>query len=92
MLGSHQPSPSISPGLPACSKTTLADRLLHQALMLSQPADGSGGEQQGSITQSLDHNELERERGITILSKVTSFMYKVTPGQQGSRAGMAASG
>lgn len=45
-------------------KTTLMDRLLAQC--------GT------ALTQdrAMDSNSLERERGITILSKYTSFMYR----------------
>ncbi|MEM7254067.1 MAG: translational GTPase TypA, partial [Pseudomonadota bacterium] len=46
-------------------KTTLVDRLLQQS--------GSLGERPPAIERALDSNELERERGITILSKTTSI-------------------
>ncbi|PVU96347.1 hypothetical protein BB561_001233 [Smittium simulii] len=50
-------------------KTTLVDSLLKQAGLFS--SDGSG-----SSSCVMDSNDLERERGMTILSKVTSFIYK----------------
>ncbi|KAJ2789672.1 hypothetical protein H4R21_006688, partial [Coemansia helicoidea] len=50
-------------------KTTLVDCLLKQSGALS----GSTAMQQ---TRVMDSNALEKERGITILSKVTSLMYK----------------
>ena len=49
-------------------KTTLVDKMIHQAL-LSRNAD-KGGE------LILDNNDLERERGITILAKNVSVPYK----------------
>ncbi len=51
-------------------KTTLVDRILHQAHLFRDNQD----------TQELflDSNELERERGITILSKNVSVRYKNT--------------
>jgi hypothetical protein len=68
-------------------KTTLADQLLRQAHAINArhqaAADNSTAATVLSATStldedlSLDSGELERERGITILSKVTSFMYKV---------------
>src|ERR1700727_3167745 len=45
-------------------KTTLVDRLLQQS--------GSFRENQRVAERAMDSNDLERERGITILSKVTS--------------------
>lgn len=48
-------------------KTTLVDRLLQQTVM---------GEREKLEERALDTNELERERGITILSKVTAVEYK----------------
>src|SRR5246127_3242582 len=51
-------------------KTTLVDRLLQQS--------GSFRENQRVIERALDSNDLERERGITILAKVTSILWKDT--------------
>ncbi len=48
-------------------KTTLVDRLLQQS--------GAFRENQRVVERALDSNELERERGITILSKVTSLLW-----------------
>jgi GTP-binding protein len=49
-------------------KTTLVDRLLQQS--------GSFRENQRVIERALDSNDLERERGITILAKATSLVWK----------------
>src|SRR3979409_2811602 len=46
-------------------KTTLVDRLLQQS--------GAFRENQKVAERAMDSNDLERERGITILSKVTSL-------------------
>src|SRR5438045_3429026 len=51
-------------------KTTLVDRLLHQA--------GAFRENQRVAERAMDSNELERERGITILAKVTSIVWQGT--------------
>src|SRR5262249_458027 len=51
-------------------KTTLVDRLLQQA--------GSFRENQRVIERAMDSNDLERERGITILAKCTSILWKDT--------------
>ena len=51
-------------------KTTLVDRLLQQS--------GSFRENQRVAERALDSNDLERERGITILSKVTSILWQDT--------------
>jgi GTP-binding protein len=51
-------------------KTTLVDRLLQQS--------GAFRENQRVAERALDSNELERERGITILSKVTSLVWRNT--------------
>ncbi|VWU48931.1 GTP-binding translation elongation factor tu family protein, putative [Hepatocystis sp. ex Piliocolobus tephrosceles] len=45
-------------------KTTLVDKLLRQ-----------GGEETNNSERIMDHNDLERERGITIMSKVTRIKY-----------------
>src|ERR1700761_3908216 len=51
-------------------KTTLVDRLLQQS--------GAFRENQRVIERAMDSNDLERERGITILSKVTSLVWQDT--------------
>src|SRR2546429_5021370 len=51
-------------------KTTLVDRLLQQA--------GAFRESQRVAERAMDSNELERERGITILAKVTSILWHGT--------------
>lgn len=51
-------------------KTTLVDRILHQGMLFRENQDV------GDLI--LDSNELERERGITILSKNVSIQYKDT--------------
>src|ERR1700730_8711181 len=51
-------------------KTTLVDRLLQQA--------GAFRENQRVAERAMDSNELERERGITILAKVTSILWHRT--------------
>jgi GTP-binding protein len=48
-------------------KTTLVDRLLQQA--------GSFRENQRVAERAMDSNDLERERGITILAKATSILW-----------------
>src|ERR1700752_4930599 len=49
-------------------KTTLVDRLLQQS--------GAFRDNQRVAERALDSNHLERERGITILSKVTSILWQ----------------
>jgi GTP-binding protein len=51
-------------------KTTLVDRLLQQS--------GALRENQRVAERALDSNDLERERGITILAKVTSILWRDT--------------
>jgi GTP-binding protein len=51
-------------------KTTLVDALLKQA--------GAFRENQKVEAQAMDSNDLERERGITILAKCTSILWKDT--------------
>jgi GTP-binding protein len=51
-------------------KTTLVDRLLQQS--------GAFRENQRVVERALDSNDLERERGITILAKVTSIHWRGT--------------
>jgi GTP-binding protein len=51
-------------------KTTLVDRLLQQS--------GAVRENQRVVERALDSNDLERERGITILAKATSILWKDT--------------
>ena len=49
-------------------KTTMVDRMIYQANLVRQP------ENLGQLI--LDSNDLERERGITILAKNVSVTYK----------------
>src|SRR6202158_2715151 len=49
-------------------KTTLVDRLLQQS--------GTFRANERVAERAMDSNDLERERGITILSKVTSILWK----------------
>jgi GTP-binding protein len=51
-------------------KTTMVDRLLQQS--------GSFRENQRVVERAMDSNDLERERGITILAKVTSLLWHET--------------
>src|SRR5574343_1306720 len=51
-------------------KTTLVDKILHQAKLFRE------NQETGELI--LDNNDLERERGITILAKNVSVRYKVT--------------
>jgi len=51
-------------------KTTLVDRLLQQS--------GAYRENQRVLERAMDSNDLERERGITILAKATSVVWKGT--------------
>jgi len=51
-------------------KTTLVDRLLQQS--------GTVRENQRVVERAMDSNDLERERGITILAKCTSIQWKDT--------------
>src|SRR5271165_6647656 len=51
-------------------KTTLVDQLLKQS--------GSFREHQQVAERALDRNDLERERGITILAKCTSVTWRDT--------------
>ncbi|MBV8522685.1 MAG: translational GTPase TypA [Acetobacteraceae bacterium] len=51
-------------------KTTLVDQLLRQS--------GAFREHQHVVERALDRNELERERGITILAKCTSVLWGET--------------
>ncbi len=51
-------------------KTTLVDRLLQQA--------GAFRDNQRVAERAMDSNDLERERGITILAKVTSIVWQNT--------------
>ena len=51
-------------------KTTLVDRLLQQS--------GSFRDNQRVAERAMDSNDLERERGITILAKVTSILWQGT--------------
>ena len=49
-------------------KTTLVDKLLQQS--------GTFRDNQRLVERAMDSNDLERERGITILAKVTSVAWK----------------
>ncbi|MDG2475207.1 MAG: translational GTPase TypA [Paracoccaceae bacterium] len=49
-------------------KTTLVDELLKQS--------GEFRENQATVDRAMDSNDLERERGITILAKATSVVWK----------------
>src|SRR5262249_59301725 len=67
-------------------KTTLVDQLLRQA--------GAFRDNQKVEAQALDSNDLERERGITILAKCTSILWRGggtnnihTPGPAAIRGG-----
>src|SRR5712692_9832613 len=51
-------------------KTTLVDRLLQQS--------GTFRENQRVAERAMDSSDLERERGITILAKATSIVWKNT--------------
>src|SRR5436305_15288629 len=51
-------------------KTTLVDQLLRQS--------GSFREHQQVAERAMDRNDLERERGITILAKCTSVLWRDT--------------
>ena len=51
-------------------KTTLVDKLLHQS--------GSFRENQNVAERAMDSNDLEKERGITILAKCTSVNWRNT--------------
>ncbi|KAF7368711.1 GTP-binding protein [Mycena venus] len=62
-------------------KTTLVDQLLRQSGTLKPLASNvAGGDPavQGHTDRVMDSNDLERERGITILSKCTSVFYTPT--------------
>jgi hypothetical protein len=62
-------------------KTTLVDQLLRQSGTIeklsetSLLASGGTGNDAGFVTRAMDSNDLEKERGITILSKCTSVNY-----------------
>ncbi|EAU81604.2 GTP-binding protein TypA [Coprinopsis cinerea okayama7 len=60
-------------------KTTLVDQLLRQSGTLKQVTDPAqttdAAVEDGFVTRVMDSNDLERERGITILSKCTSINY-----------------
>src|ERR1700742_3720767 len=51
-------------------KTTLVDKLLQQS--------GTYRDNQRQVERAMDSNDLERERGITILAKCTSVTWKGT--------------
>ena len=54
-------------------KTTLVDKLLQQA--------GTFAAHQHVVERVMDSNDLEKERGITILAKNTSIEFEGTPHQ-----------
>lgn len=62
-------------------KTTLVDQLLRQSGTIEKLSDasllaaGGSGNDSGFTTRAMDSNDLEKERGITILSKCTSVNY-----------------
>ena len=61
-------------------KTTLVDQLLYQSGMFrNEDLDKLAGGQHGLI---MDSNPLERERGITILSKNCSVTYHTPAGEE----------
>ena len=62
-------------------KTTLVDQLLRQA--------GSFRENQRVAERVMDSNDLEKERGITILAKATSVDWKGTRGFVGTEVALA---
>ena len=53
-------------------KTTLVDKILHQTQLFRDNEKAGAGE------LILDNNDLERERGITIVAKNVSVNYKGT--------------
>ena len=60
-------------------KTTLVDQMLYQSgLYRNEELDKLAGGQHGLI---LDSNDLERERGITILSKNCAVTYRASDGE-----------
>jgi GTP-binding protein len=60
-------------------KTTLVDQMLYQSgLYRDEELDKLAGGQHGLI---LDSNDLERERGITILSKNCAVVYRASDGE-----------
>jgi GTP-binding protein len=60
-------------------KTTLVDKMVYQSgLYRNEELDKLAGGQHGLI---LDSNDLERERGITIISKNCAVAYKAADGQ-----------
>ena len=61
-------------------KTTLTDAIMRQCYSLETTGVMTGGEidKQQEEVVSMDSNQLEKERGITIYAKNTSVMYKGT--------------
>ena len=60
-------------------KTTLVDRLLQQS--------GTYRDNQRQVERAMDSNDLERERGITILAKATSILWQGHAHQHRRHAG-----
>ena len=58
-------------------KTTLVDKMLYTANVVKAKGEGANGESQ-KPELILDNNDLERERGITILAKNVAIDYKGT--------------
>ncbi|KAJ7202136.1 GTP-binding protein TypA [Mycena pura] len=56
-------------------KTTLVDQLLRQSGTLPSTLEAHTGIESAPTDRVMDSNDLERERGITILSKCTSVFY-----------------
>ena len=54
-------------------KTTLVDKLLHQS--------GTLGERSGAAERVMDSNDIEKERGITILAKNTAIRWQEPGGE-----------
>ena len=59
-------------------KTTLVDQLLRASTTSSSGADSSTSASGASVDRLLDSGDLEKERGITITSKVTRCQYDDT--------------
>lgn len=65
-------------------KTTLVDQLLRQSGTLQPQLSSTSSSESAEETHTdrvMDSNDLERERGITILSKCTSVFYSPSSGE-----------